>query len=234
MTTTSKRIKLTDISTPDEILAPFMDASGYGAKEGMTKKLSDARKAWLAAKMAEINAQPNREATIVGNGSYQRVSVYEIREVAGVEQRRATCQCCGTDVAIDKHDRTAHHGYERPGTGWQTDSCNGARHLCYELGHDQLDLTINAGPTMIARAQLAIDQANEWTGPLMVREGWGRQAKMVEVESTDHRWQGAKEDSMRKAGRNMVGLREYLEFVTARRAAWKLNPSAIRTIAVAR
>jgi hypothetical protein len=42
-----------------------------------------ARRAWLADKAAEINALPNRSAKIVGTGSYQSVSVYEVTTVEG-------------------------------------------------------------------------------------------------------------------------------------------------------
>ncbi len=36
----------------------------------------------------------------------------------------------------------AHHGYQRPGQGWQTASCFGARYVSYEVGHDALDAYI--------------------------------------------------------------------------------------------
>ena len=45
---------------------------------------------------------------------------------------RLTCQIC--DRAIKANTGViAHHGYQRPGEGWQTASCPGARALPYEV-----------------------------------------------------------------------------------------------------
>ncbi len=48
-----------------------------------------------------------------------------------------TCQCCGRDVFAET-GVIAHHGYERPGEGWQTASCWGARQLPFEVNRDRL------------------------------------------------------------------------------------------------
>ena len=46
-----------------------------------------------------------------------------------------TCQICEREVKVP-HGLTSHHGYSRPGYGWQTASCPGARELPYELSCD--------------------------------------------------------------------------------------------------
>lgn len=56
-----------------------------------------------------------------------------------------TCQICAREIK-DKTGVIAHHGYRRPGAGWQTSSCAGARHLAYELSCDAI-------PTYIANMQ---------------------------------------------------------------------------------
>lgn len=48
-----------------------------------------------------------------------------------------TCQCCGRDILAET-GVIAHHGYERPGGGYQTLSCFGARHLPFEVCRDTL------------------------------------------------------------------------------------------------
>jgi hypothetical protein len=53
------------------------------------------------------------------------------------------CQCCGRDI-LAKTGKIAHHGYERPGTGWQTASCMGARHEPFEASRDRLGDMIKA------------------------------------------------------------------------------------------
>lgn len=54
-----------------------------------------------------------------------------------------TCQCCGRGI-FAKLGTIAHHGYERPGHGWQTGSCLGAKALPFEVSRDQLGDMIKA------------------------------------------------------------------------------------------
>lgn len=51
--------------------------------------------------------------------------------------RAMHCQICERDILADG-GLVAHHGYERPGDGWQTSSCMGARHLPIEVNRDVL------------------------------------------------------------------------------------------------
>ena len=48
-----------------------------------------------------------------------------------------TCQICGRAIFAEV-GVIAHHGYERPGQGWQTSSCPGARHVPFEVSRDIL------------------------------------------------------------------------------------------------
>jgi hypothetical protein len=48
-----------------------------------------------------------------------------------------TCQICESGIKANT-GVIAHHGYQRPGQGWQTSSCFGARHVPYETGCDAL------------------------------------------------------------------------------------------------
>lgn len=52
-----------------------------------------------------------------------------------------TCQCCARQIFAET-GLIAHHGYERPGDGWQTASCSGARHLPFEVDRAILGLMI--------------------------------------------------------------------------------------------
>jgi hypothetical protein len=54
-----------------------------------------------------------------------------------------TCQICGRPVLANT-GLIAHHGYTRPGDGWQTASCMGARHLPYEVSCDVLPVAIES------------------------------------------------------------------------------------------
>lgn len=48
-----------------------------------------------------------------------------------------TCQCCGRKHLANT-GTIAHHGYQRPGGGWQTASCSGAKNLPFEVSRDRL------------------------------------------------------------------------------------------------
>lgn len=52
-----------------------------------------------------------------------------------------TCQCCARDILAET-GQIAHHGYERPGDGWQTASCPGALELPFEVARDALGVYI--------------------------------------------------------------------------------------------
>lgn len=55
-----------------------------------------------------------------------------------------TCGCCSRSIAVVPDGTMAHHGYQRPGTGWQTASCPGIRFKPLEIS--------NAGPLHMLRA----------------------------------------------------------------------------------
>ena len=48
---------------------------------------------------------------------------------------QGTCQICERTIK-SKFGIIAHHGFQRPGDGWQTNSCMGARGLPYEKSRD--------------------------------------------------------------------------------------------------
>ena len=63
-----------------------------------------------------------------------RKSVHvESRTVKDIDASQVMhCQCCGRDIHAALGS-IAHHGYTRPGDGWQTPSCFGAKRLPWEV-----------------------------------------------------------------------------------------------------
>lgn len=84
-----------------------------------------ARRAWLAAEAERINGLPGKAAKVVGQGSYQSVSVYSVTEVAGRIRHRGTCQICGNAQVVNEYGRLVLHGYKRPGWGNVVGDCPG-------------------------------------------------------------------------------------------------------------
>jgi hypothetical protein len=57
-------------------------------------------------------------------------------------QVRGTCGWCLRDIAIDKTGLMTHHGFTRPGVGYQTQSCSGVNYKNLEVSLDGLKARI--------------------------------------------------------------------------------------------
>ena len=58
-----------------------------------------------------------------------------------MNQTKTTCQICARDIKANT-GLIAHHGYQRPGNGWQTASCDGAKQLPYEVSRSFIPVVI--------------------------------------------------------------------------------------------
>lgn len=65
-----------------------------------------------------------------------------------------TCQCCARLIRSNQ-GHIAHHGYQRPGDGYQTASCSGAKEVPFEVGRDTLGRVIVVMRDRLARLQAA-------------------------------------------------------------------------------
>lgn len=59
------------------------------------------------------------------------------------DAKAMTCQCCARKILAETGE-IAHHGYQRPGAGWQTASCYGAKALPFEVDRARLGELIAA------------------------------------------------------------------------------------------
>lgn len=91
-----------------------------------------ARRAWNAATIGEVTAEPGITAKVVGKGSYETVVVYRTTETEGRIQIRGTCQMCCRVQAVEGGLMVL-HGYERPGWGYVKGSCPGTAEPPAEL-----------------------------------------------------------------------------------------------------
>ena len=72
---------------------------------------------------------------------HERISSKGKAFLAGHGIKHPTCQICGRPIQANM-GVIAHHGYQRPGGGWQSASCSGARGLPYEISCDLIPPTI--------------------------------------------------------------------------------------------
>jgi len=72
------------------------------------------------------------------NEKYRSRFHVESRSVKDVDASQTMhCQCCGRAIHAALGS-IAHHGYQRPGHGWQTPSCFGAKRLPWEVDRGAL------------------------------------------------------------------------------------------------
>lgn len=95
-----------------------------------------------------------------------------------------TCQICARPIKANK-GYIAHHGYRRPGGGWQTSSCRGAKHLPYEQSCDLIPVVIKEIEAWIANAREALAKHVAEPPATMFwvkrRDAWDKRGTLVEV-----------------------------------------------------
>lgn len=80
------------------------------------------------------------------------------------EPHKKTCPCCFRGIALQPGGFTmAHHGYRRPGLGWQTASCPGVRFRPLEVSSEGLQWLVS---TMKDRVHKLEDALNNPQSPL--------------------------------------------------------------------
>ncbi|MGY3588048.1 hypothetical protein [Bradyrhizobium sp. USDA 4350] len=149
-----------------------------------------------------------------------------------------TCQCCGRKIFAETGS-IAHHGYERPGGGWQTASCPGARELPFEVDRAALGALIRRlqqweTDAVAMRVEIDLEYA-----PVIVtvadkskprdRMTGGYPSKAVELtRATDVAATGLKgtfddykADDLRNRAREIEGIRREITAQKARFDSWK-------------
>lgn len=152
--TKTKKTKVNELRPPAEI-----------------RENTKARRAWLADQLAEVNALSGFEGKIVGNGSYQVVSVYSVVEIAGRLRHRGHCQFCGNAQVVDGGSLVL-HGYSRPGIGYIFNECPGVNHAPLEVSEELTKVHLKASERLAARLVSALKKAKtEHAAALSARYG---------------------------------------------------------------
>lgn len=139
--TKTKKTKVEDLRPPMEL-----------------REITKARREWLAAKLAEVNARPGFEGKIVGNGSYQSVSVYSVTKVAGRLRHRGHCQFCGNSQVSDNGVMVL-HGYSRPGIGYVFNECPAVNYPPLEIKQNLTEGYLKSARDLSAKLNKALEKA---------------------------------------------------------------------------
>lgn len=106
-------------------------------------------------RVAELKAQGIDDAAARKQAGTERIAKKEARakELAALKAERdakaMTCQICARPILANT-GAIAHHGYERPGDGFQTASCWGARKAPYEESCSDLVTEIESSKERLA------------------------------------------------------------------------------------
>ena len=99
-------------------------------------------------------------------------------------QIRGTCAACFRSQAVARGGRgMAHHGYQRPGLGYQTKSCMGVSYPPYELSNAGTKAIHQVIVNMIAQMDYDLHEIESGRHPLM-----DSNKKQVKPDDTGYQW----------------------------------------------
>lgn len=96
------------------------------------------------------------------------------------------CQICEREIK-SRFGLIAHHGYRRPESGWQTESCIGARNLPYEESRDVIPKALIVIENFIKLKELQIELIKKDNPPVpFIRTTISSDNPMYKVRQEEH------------------------------------------------
>jgi len=133
-------------------------ASKRIAKSTVQSPMADVMRGFCKEALPLAEAMKSLKTKIV-KGRAPSLVIKEINP----NQVRKTCPCCFRQIAVIG-DMMVHHGYERPGNGWQTNSCVAAKRFKpLEDSNEGLVFLIDKVTTYLAGIQSTYDRREEKT-----------------------------------------------------------------------
>lgn len=163
----------------------------------------------------------------------------EARRLAELESGKTvmTCPCCLRGIAIRPDHRMHHHGYERPGLGYQTASCMGIGYLPLEESVEGAQVVAAHLAKRETNLELAIKTAPKLRTLLVRRsfpkvggKSWQSETKVVQIDRTDAEWKQQYTSHVATLRRELGATIEERAAFDAIVAAW--HPGMAQTEAV--
>jgi hypothetical protein len=129
-----------------------------------------------------------------------------------------TCPCCFRAIAVVR-EKMAHHGYERPGTGWQTASCPGVRFKPLEVSSEGLVWFIGAMKERLDSTKAAYKNRNKLESLMIMVGGFGSKFETITKESP--KWAREFGYHVARLEAEIKALRSTLKMLEQRLADWK-------------
>ncbi|MHC2462497.1 hypothetical protein [Bradyrhizobium embrapense] len=159
------------VRLPDGPPIPIQPGSSWTTTERYTEKAS-----WFERGTLEsfIESLPTRTHKLEKRALNEKSRAIRAEAKARQAQEdyeagaQMTCQLCGRLIR-SKHGTIAHHGYTRPGGGWQTSSCDGTHHPPFEVSNAHLVKTIADYEALCESQALRIENVRNEGEPVEVR-----------------------------------------------------------------
>ena len=130
-----------------------------------------------------------------------------------------TCPVCFRPIAVLHRGTMAHHGYRRPGHGWQTASCPGIQFKPLEVSSEGLEWLISSLRTRLTALQHA--QANQDTQPEFLMASRSSSGKAEKITRNDPLWPRAFKRHIAKVESEIRSLEHELPLLEKKLANWK-------------
>lgn len=131
-----------------------------------------------------------------------------------------TCQCCVRAIAV-VDGLMAHHGYRRPGDGWQTASCQGIRYQPLEVANDGLIDMLDGLQEGIKKTRELLFDLPDRTEILVYNQRENRNRKIEKATATPMEWRRHMEGIKEEYLANLRGMRRAAADVVKRIEDWK-------------
>jgi len=158
------------------------------------------------------------------------------RPPANPDQLRLTCGCCFRPIAVTGGEPTgymAHHGYRRPGHGWQTASCPGIKFMPLETTDDGPRYMLGVMARQLERAQAALAACpNLKSLPILVREHHVK--SMKEITPGMPQWRQVYAAHVRDLEQEIRGLTMHMAEMRQLIRDWRPLTDAAKALLIAR
>ena len=128
-----------------------------------------------------------------------------------------TCACCFRPIAVQS-GTMAHHGYERPGDGWQTASCAGIRFKPLEVSSEGLEWLISTLQSNLDVLKETYQHRDDKTSLIKLDR---RTKQMVEITRDQPQWKREFEHYVGTLRYKIDGLEQKLPELEKRLQEWK-------------
>jgi hypothetical protein len=134
-------------------------------------------------------------------------------------QVRGTCTWCNRNIAIITNQTMSHHGYQRPGWGYQTQSCSGMRYQCAEVSDVGYKEKLKFFKTQLIRLESEFDELKTATS-FVVPVYRGKPKRIEKSVMSKYEWETQHKMAMTNADNSIRHIKSDIETVKKQIEAW--------------